>query len=243
MTGYVGEEYKTEAKDIPYYEIVVIPVNKDGQYKETDELVTYAYRKQRFNISVDKQIVGITINHREQKIGDGKLAKIEIPSLQMETAEVKVRYKIIVKNTEEVAGETEIIEHLPEAFKVTEMSLLDWEKKDENTLSKKVELQAGETKEIELELEWKHEENNLGVKSNIVELTNLSNKPNYEETTKEDNQSKADIIISIKTGDLLKIDLSIGLLVVIIIELLILQDRQRKKYHKKMCEHMNYKKQ
>ena len=63
LQGLCGLEYTTEQKDIPYYNFVedLRPTNAKGIYTEEDIEVIYYYRKQTFNLSVNKQIERITV--------------------------------------------------------------------------------------------------------------------------------------------------------------------------------------
>lgn len=69
-----------------------------------------------------------------------------------------------------------------------------------NTLSLTTNLAVGETKEFKVVLKWTNGQMNFGTLTNIAELSNVSNQVNYEETSLQDNQSKSELILNIKTG-------------------------------------------
>ena len=70
ITGYVGEEYKTEEKEIPYYKIVenILPVNREGILSQNDETVIYYYEKMSFNMEISKNVKTITIKGEEREV-------------------------------------------------------------------------------------------------------------------------------------------------------------------------------
>ena len=201
--GYCGDEYKTEAKEIPYYEYVEekAPTNATGIYTEEDVLVTYYYRQLPFNMAVDKNLTKIELNGEEQKVIDGKINKVEIPVDRVADSTLKLEYSIVVTNTGKVEGTTEVIESLPKYFKVTEGTSKEWKKQKDGTLKLVTkEIQAGESKEYKVVLEWERGENNFGTLENTVELTNVENQANFTETTLEDNKSKAELVLAVKSG-------------------------------------------
>ena len=72
--GYCGDEYKTQEKEIPYYEYVKekAPTNATGIYSEDNVTVTYYYRQLPFNMEVDKNLTKIELNGENQRVIDGK---------------------------------------------------------------------------------------------------------------------------------------------------------------------------
>ena len=62
-------------------------------------------------------------------------------------------------------------------------------------------IQPGKTEEISLDVKWVNNENNLGERTTTAEIIETSNEAKAGETTTEDNESKADMIISIVTGE------------------------------------------
>ena len=60
-------------------------------------------------------------------------------------------------------------------------------------------------------LEWERGANNFGTLANTVELTNVENPANFKETTIEDNKSKSELVLAVKSGeDRRTRDLSVG---------------------------------
>ena len=87
MKGYVGENYQTEAKEITYYNLVEnqIPENEEGTYTQEDIEIIYYYRKQEFNMSIDKAIKQIEKDGKQEAGIDEKIDKIEIVGSKIKT--------------------------------------------------------------------------------------------------------------------------------------------------------------
>ena len=71
----------------------------------------------------------------------------------------------------------------------------------DETLETNVDLEAGQSKELEVVLRWENKENNLGAKTNIAKIEESKNEANFKDTNEEDNVGKATIVLSIKTGE------------------------------------------
>ena len=200
LQGLCGLEYSTEQKDIPYYNFVeeLRPSNATGIYTEEDIEVIYYYRKQTFNLSVEKQIDRITVNGEPHSLKDG-LDQIDVVASQVQETDIVVTYKIIVSNPSEIEGSTKVIESIPDFFRVADGTSTEWTENGKS-LEAQVTLQPGETKELTVVLRWIRNSNNFGLQINTVVLTNISNPANYEETNLEDNTSTAEVIFSVKTG-------------------------------------------
>ena len=105
LQGLCGLEYTTEQKDIPYYNFVeeLRPSNAMGVYTEEDIEVIYYYRKQTFNLSVEKQIERITVNGEPHSLKDG-LDQIDVVASKVQETDIVVTYKIVVSNPSEIEG-------------------------------------------------------------------------------------------------------------------------------------------
>ena len=200
LQGLCGLEYTTEQKDIPYYNFIeeMRPSNSTGIYTEEDIEVIYYYRKQTFNLSVNKQIERITVNGAEHSLKDG-LDQIDVVASKVQETDIQVTYKIVVSNPSEIEGSTKVIESIPDFFRVTDGTSTEW-LENGKSLEATVELQPGETKELTVVLRWIRNGDNFGLQINTVVLTNVSNPANYEEINIEDNTSTAEVIFSVKTG-------------------------------------------
>ena len=200
INGYVGENYSTQEKEIPYYDLIEMPDNKEGIITKDEITVIYYYKKQTFNIAIDKEIQKIILDGEEKQITNNKLVKLEIPESKLKDTSLQVKYSIIVTNTEKIDGMVNIQDLIPTGFELIEDEQNIWAKDEKGKITSQIELKAGETRVLEITLKWNSSEENLGTKENTVRIVSTSNKANYAETTKEDNIGSATIVISIKTG-------------------------------------------
>ena len=202
ITGYVGEEYKTEEKEIPYYKIVenILPVNREGILSQNDETVIYYYDKMSFNMEISKKVKTITIKGEEKEVNNGSLSKVEIHRKEITTTPVEIKYVITVRNTGEIDGKGEVIEKIPEGFEVSNNNPKEWVINEDGTMKYAVELKAGESKDIEVVLKWQASETNFGEKKNIALLNNVENPAGFEEENTGDNQAEAIVIVTVATG-------------------------------------------
>ena len=221
--GFVGDKYETEQINIPYYKIVEtqIPTNKNGEFKKEDIYVTYYYKKLEFNIDIDKNIERILVNGEEQTIENKKLSKIEIHRKKIDDTSVTIIYNIKVSNTGEIDGIARILENLPQNFDIGENTMNSWTKTEDGKIETEIELRAGETKELMVELKWINGENNFGTFKNTATILKTTNQANYEDGIPENNESSAEVIIGIKTGATIILTISsIGILILLIIILI-----------------------
>ncbi len=202
IKGYVGEEYKTEEKEIPYYKIVenILPVNREGILSQNDETVIYYYEKMSFNMEISKKIKTITIKGEEREVNKGALSKVEIHRKEITTTPVEIKYVITVRNTGEIDGKGEVIEKIPEGFELSSNNPKEWVINEDGTMKYAVELKAGESKDIEVVLKWQASETNFGEKKNVALLNNVENPAGFEEENTGDNQAEATVIVTVATG-------------------------------------------
>ncbi len=203
LQGYVGERYETREKEIPYYKYLeeLAPTNKEGIYGEDNDTVIYYYQKLNFNFSVEKRITEASIDGKQAKVDDeGKIIKLEVVAKKVTTSKVEVKYEVVVTNTGEIEGTANIKETLPEGFKVSNNNPSYWEEQTDGTLTTEVKLKPGQSENLEVVAVWKNGNNNFGTMRNQVQIIDTTNPANYIDSSKDDNQSQADVVMSIKTG-------------------------------------------
>ena len=209
IKGHVGEEYKTEAKEIAYYKFVESTKNTEGKMEEEKIIVKYYYEKQVFNLKVDKWIGNVIMDgipQASQSIGNNEqLIKVEMHRSKVETADVKVIYKIRISNVGEIEGNVNTItDVIPEGYVFhQEDNEITWEETQGILTTKDLEgevINPGEYTEIEMVLRWVKGEENFGEKTNLVLLSKISNPAGYEDINKNDNVSKTSMILTVATG-------------------------------------------
>lgn len=210
--GYVNYDYKTYAKNIPFYELVKeeLPKNAEGKLTKEDTVVNYWYKKLLFNMKLTKQISSIKVNGEEVLKEDNKFAKIDIPNTKVADTNIIVKYKISVTNTEKVSGIATIVEQIPVGFKYVKTTEEDinnvqntekWQEIDGKLQLTTRDLRPGETAEYEIELQWNKNMNCIGNLVNTAKITRTDNIPGFKETTLEDNVDSCTVILAIKTGE------------------------------------------
>ena len=212
ITGHQNDEYTTEQKDIKYYEIAKVPENKEGKMVVTvakDEngkeivddttYVNYYYRKLVFNLRVDKTIASVIVNGQETVI-NGTLGKVEVHRKNISTANVKVVYKIKVTNDSELTGKANVVENIPSGMTMLSENNPDWTIKETTASLETDELKPGESREYQVVLGWQNGDNNVGTKTNMVSIT-TENEADFDEQFETDNESKADLIVAVGTGE------------------------------------------
>lgn len=173
-----------------------------------------------FDMSLTKRVSKITVQNAEEtktyNFNNAELAKVEINGKYINGSTVLVEYKIRVTNEGELAGTVEkIVDYMPKEMTFTSDLNSAWVQESNgnlyNTELSKVEINPGETKEVTLVLRKKMTEDNTGTINNraeIAEASNLSNTEDYDsipgnKVQGEDDISTADVIIGIKTGEVI----------------------------------------
>ncbi|MBQ2937415.1 MAG: hypothetical protein IJE05_00790, partial [Clostridia bacterium] len=130
---------------------------------------------------------------------------MDIHRKKISTADVKVTYKVRVSNIGEIEGSADkLTEVIPSGYSFHEEdNKVHWENIDgilTTTVLKGQTLKPGEFREIEITLRWNNSEDNFGQKDNIVLLDQMNNPAGYQDVNKDDNKSKASMLIAIATG-------------------------------------------
>ncbi len=207
-TEYVGTEYKTQEKTIPYYKLVEVVGDVEGKYNAETKKVIYYYEKLQFNLAVYKKLTSYTINGIST-VNITDLGKVEIDKKEINQTDINLVYKIIVKNTGEIAGSTDVIENIPEGFSVEANLNKVWEIDGQQVKLSTEILNPGESKEYEITLTWNKDSNAFGTVKNVIKISNMKNDAGFDDAIKEDNEDYAEFILAIKTG----IDTNEGLLI------------------------------
>ena len=225
INGLIEDEYKTEAKEFEYYTLIETELQQNAEGKMKVEIVEnekgekvvnntvdvyYYYQAKPFNIGVEKEITGIVVNGERKEISNGKLEKVEIYRKKTEETSVQIEYKIKVMNTGEIVGTATIEENLPEGMKLVNNDGM-WEEQDGKLIKVIPEIGAGETKEYTVLLNWEQTGENMGEKANEVKLVETGNVPGFVDNNDKDNTSKANVIISVETGEGIPVVLLIAL--------------------------------
>ena len=227
ITGHQNDNYTTEQKDIKYYEISKVPENKEGkmivtvtrnengkEFVENTIYVNYYYRKLIFNLKVDQTITSVIVNGQETII-NGTLGKVEVHRKNISTADIKVIYKIKVTNDSELTGKANVVENIPNGMIMIADDNPEWTINGTTASLETDEIKPGESREYQVVLRWQNGDSNIGTKGNMVSII-TENEAGFEEKDKTDNESKADLIVAVETGEVTYVAIAGSILIVMI---------------------------
>lgn len=202
IEGKIGDKANIKPKEIPYYNLVEEP--KDIEITSKEQIVTYSYKKKIFNMEVYKTVKDGSIDGEQRTFANGKFTKLDIPVKKVNNSKVKIRYSVKVKNTGEIKGSAIVAEYLPEYFEMLPEENPDWTFENGKILSKEVELNPSEEKELIVTLTWKNGRENFGNIVNKVEIDKTKNDAGFDETDSEEEKkgkdNKATVVLVVKTG-------------------------------------------
>jgi len=147
------------------------------------------------------------------------IAKVVLDKKKLNKTTVKFAYNIIIMNQGEIEGyATEITDYIPEGLEFDAKDNPLWTKEGDNKITTRALegtlLKPGESATVEVIFTWKNDADNLGLKTNIAEISedynekgskDIDSDPDNVETKdydkqQEDDDDKALVILEIKTG-------------------------------------------
>ena len=147
------------------------------------------------------------------------IAKVVIDKNKLDRTTVKFVYNIIIMNQGEIPGyATEITDYIPEGLEFIPEDNPIWTKVDDNKITTRALegtlLQPGESATLEVVFTWKKDPDNLGLKTNIAEISEDYNdkgsedvdstpdnvEPDGYDEQQEDDDDKALVILELHTG-------------------------------------------
>ncbi len=170
----------------------------------------------KYDMQLDKYVTKITVQNSKTvstDYTDAKLAKQEINAKEVNSTTVVVEYTIRVTNKGEVAGYVKkIADYLSSDYKFSSELNKDWYQDGNNVYCiglADTKINPGESKDVKLTVIKQMKENNTGLINNTAEIVSSYNELgltdiNSTEGNKvdgENDMSSADVIISIKTGE------------------------------------------
>ena len=172
----------------------------------------------KYDMQLDKYVSKVTVQNSKTvstDYTDAKLAKQEINAKEVNSTTVVVEYTIRVTNKGEVAGYIrKIADYLSSDYKFSSELNKDWYQDGSNvycTSLADTKINPGESKDVKLTVIKQMKENNTGLVNNTAEILSSYNELgltdiNSTEGNKvkgENDMSSADVIISIKTGQVI----------------------------------------
>lgn len=196
---------------LPVGKYKILEINHNGyktikeqeiEIKDTKELqkVELKTRKLIFEVEVQKQLKNIIVNGNTTKVEKDDIMKVEVKERKIPTENLELEYTIKIINKGETSATINTIEEkIPEGFEIVKNE--NWKVNGKvATNAEKIELKAGESKEITITGRWKNAQTNFGEKTATVELKNVTNPFNYEEKDKTNNKASVLTVVSVGTG-------------------------------------------
>lgn len=170
------------------------------------------------DLRLDKYISKITLTYgntvKTYDYENVKLAKVEIPAKELSNATVIIDYKIVVTNEGAIANYVKkVVDYIPKDMKFNSELNRDWYESTNgdlyNSSLSNTKLESGESVELTLTLTRKMTDKNVGIVNNNAELYEVYNEEGIRDVDStpankvngEDDMSAADVVISVKTGD------------------------------------------
>ena len=173
----------------------------------------------KFDLKLDKVVQAITVNNgknTKEHVYNSKLAKLDFESKYANTSSMVVEYKFTITNEGGIAGYVKkLADYLPEELKFNSELNKDWyEGKDGviyNASLANTIINPGESKEVTLILTKNmNGDDDFGLINNSAEIYETSNDYGAldidstpgNKATNEDDYSTANVLTSVKTGDI-----------------------------------------
>lgn len=185
----------------------------------------------KFDLKLDKTVSKITVQNENgtkvYEFNDSKLAKKDLSGKEIAGTTIIVEYKIKVTNEGAISGFVKkIADYMPTEMKFSSELNKDWYTSENGVLYNSslasTIINPGESKEVTLILTKKMTEDNLGLYHNEAEIYEAYNDLGIEDIdskpgnkiSNEDDISSADVLITVKTGEVI---LFVGLTLTIIV--------------------------
>ena len=176
----------------------------------------------KFDLKLDKTVTRITVQSGNDTqvydYNDTKLAKKDLIGKDVNNTSIIVEYKLKVTNEGAVSGYVKkIVDYMPNEMKFNSELNKDWYTNGNgaiyNSSLANTLINPGESREVTLTLTKKMTENNLGLYNNTAEIYEAYNDQgltDYDSTpgnkvNGEDDMSSADVLITLKTGEVIAI--------------------------------------
>ena len=171
----------------------------------------------KFDLKLDKIVNTVIVQNKQgtktYTFKNNKTAKVEIPSKYMAGSNLTIEYKISVTNEGDVPGKaTKIADYIPKDLTFSPEINPEWYRGTDGSIYTEelanTVINPGETKEVTLVLtkvvkeaaaETVNNSAEISTHYNSLGLEDIDSKPGNN-AQKEDDQSSADLIITIKTG-------------------------------------------
>ncbi len=191
-----GTVYETKEKEFENYKLIEKPKAEGFLIGKGNIEVNYYYRKLKFNLKVDMNLVKATINGNYYELKN-KIGKIETPIKEANGNSIgKIYYKIKVANNEERSADGILVDYIPEGYEVLADENPMWTITADRIYIDIDNIKPGEEREYNLVLTKKQGIDICGNVRNTVRVESRE----VPETTLKDNEDKNDVAIMPRTG-------------------------------------------
>lgn len=191
-----GTVYPTYAKEFPDYQLVEKPKSENILIGKGNVEVNYYYRKLKFNLKVDMNLVKADINGNYYELKK-KIGKIETPIKEANgNSTGKIYFTIKVKNDQERYGDGVLVDYIPQGYEVLQEENGDWTITADRVYIDIDNIAPGEEREYQIVLTKKQGVDICGNVRNTVKVESKG----IPETTLKDNEDKNDVAIMPRTG-------------------------------------------
>ncbi len=167
--------------------------------------------RELFDIQVEEWIGQIVRNGKQEYLNQKEeqtVKKLDIKDKRIPTEDIKITYKIRVKNVGKITGQVGKIEVIiPYGMEfIKEANKGYWKEENGKIVTEGLagrQLKERAYADIEITLRWKNGLENFGTKSNIVRILDVTSDIGFKESNEENNIAKAsDVIIGVSTGEM-----------------------------------------
>ena len=216
ISKYEDEDGKDVTEDIDSK-----PKNVDTKNEDDDDYDTVLVKT--FDLSLIKYVSKVIVTEdgvtKETETGNtgnnstDMIPKVEIHRKKLDSTSVKFAYTIRITNEGDVEGfAKEITDYVPEGLEFSEEDNTGWTNKENRIIATRALedtlIEPGESKDVTVIFRWIQGKDNLGLKTNIAEISEDYNKeeiPDRDSTPGnkkfgEDDIDTAEVLLAISTG-------------------------------------------
>ena len=216
ISKYEDEDGKDVTEDVDSK-----PKNVDTKNEDDDDYDTVLVKT--FDLSLIKYVSKVIVTEdgvtKETETGNtgnnstDMIPKVEIHKKKLDSISVKFAYTIRITNEGDVEGfAKEITDYVPEGLEFSEEDNTGWTNKENRIIATRALedtlIEPGESKDVTVIFRWIQGKDNLGLKTNIAEISEDYNKeeiPDRDSTPGnkklgEDDIDTAEVLLAISTG-------------------------------------------
>ena len=216
ISKYEDEDGKDVTEDVDSK-----PKNVDTKNEDDDDYDTVLVKT--FDLSLIKYVSKVIVTEdgvtKESETGNtgnnstDMIPKVEIHRKKLDSTSVKFAYTIRITNEGDVEGfAKEITDYVPEGLEFSEEDNTGWTNKENRIIATRALedtlIEPGESKDVTVIFRWIQGKDNLGLKTNIAEISEDYNKeeiPDRDSTPGnkklgEDDIDTAEVLLAISTG-------------------------------------------